>query len=338
MRIINWNIEWMNNWFVGGNRVAFREDNLKKGITDVDDLCKRVASAINKLDPDILTIVEGPSDIREMKLFVETYLIDEQGNTLFDFLGGIGKGSQKLYTLIKKVGDFKNAIIANDNLTLSLGKSWKTDVDGDYQLENYKFTRHPLVIEGTWEDLHTKLKIVSIHTKSKYVNKGESLWKNLKTKKQFVIEAVKNRRRISCEAMRIRNYLDDLLNENKDSLIIVTGDFNDGPGIDYFERFYLTHNITDILLGSTYYPDLLFKHAFLERVPESQRYTAIFDDFIDDIPKRKILLDHVLVSPALSKRIKNAGIAHKEFNSETDNKASGRQKYVSDHRPVYLDL
>jgi len=101
---------------------------------------------------------------------------------------------------------------------------------------------------------------------------------------------------------------------------------------------YLTHNVTDILLGSTYYPNLLFKHAFLERVPEHQRYTAIFDDFIDDIPGRHVLLNHILISPALSSRIEDSGIAHQEYNAGTDNNASGRQKYVSDHRPVYIDL
>jgi exonuclease III len=120
--------------------------------------------------------------------------------------------------------------------------------------------------------------------------------------------------------------------------LIVTGDFNDGPGIDYFERRYLTHNVTDILLGSTYYPNRIFNHAFLGRVPEEERFTAIFDDFVDDISDRPILLDHILVSPALSPSIQNSGIAHQEYQAGTDDNASGRQRHVSDHRPVFLDL
>jgi len=340
MRIVNWNIEWMNNWFVGGGHVDFRQDNPnpRRRITDVADLCRRVASVVKNLVPDVLTVEEGPSDIREMELFVETYLIDGQGNTLFDIFGGIDGGAQKLYTLVKKGGEFKNSKIARDVLTLTLQDPWEVDVDGDYQLEGYEFTRQPLVVEGTMGDVGSNLKIVSIHTKSKYVNKGELLWSNPDTRTKFIIAAVKNRRRISCEAMRIRKYLDDLLSEDNDSLIVVTGDFNDGPGIDYFERCYLTHNVTDILLGSTYYPNLLFKHAFLEKVPANQLYTAIFDDFIDDIPERRILLDHIVVSPALSSRIANAGIAHEEFDAGIDHNASSRQKHVSDHRPVYVDL
>ena len=338
MRIVNWNIEWMNDWFVGGGSVAFRQDNPRRGITDVADLCRRVASVINNVNPDVLTIEEGPSDIREMELFVETYLIDRQGNRLFDIFGGIDGGAQKIYTLVKKGGEFRNPIIPADDLTLALQEPWEADIDGDYQLEGYEFTRQPLVVEGTIAGENSELRILTLHTKSKYVHNGESLWRNPDTRTQYVKAALKNRRRISSEAMRGRQYLDDLLNRNNDSLNVVTGDFNDGPGIDYFEKRYLTHNVTDILLGSTYYPDLLFKHAFLERVPERQRYTAIFDDFIDDIKERHLLLDHILISPPLSSRIEDSGIAHQEYNAGTDNNASGRQKYVSDHRPVYADL
>ena len=338
MRIVNWNIEWMNDWFIGGGSVAFRQSNPQKGITDVADLCRRVTSVVNNLDPDLLTIEEGPSDIREMELFVQTYLTDGQGNPLFDVYGGIDGGSQKIYTLVKKGGELTNPIIPTDNLTLALQEPWQVDVDGDYHLEGYEFTRLPLVIEGAIQDDNSKLKIVTLHTKSKYVHTGESLWNNPDTRMEYVIAALKNRRRISSEVMRVRGYLDDLLKENSESLIIVTGDFNDGPGIDHFERYYLTHNVTDILLGSTYYPNLLFKHAFLERVPEAQRYTAIFDDFIDNLQGRHLLLDHILVSPALSSRIQASGIAHQEYNAETDNNATGRQKCVSDHRPVYIDL
>ncbi len=64
MRIVNWNIEWMNNWFVGGNAVGFRPDNSSQGISDTDELSTRVASVIDDLNPDQLCVQEGPSDHR----------------------------------------------------------------------------------------------------------------------------------------------------------------------------------------------------------------------------------------------------------------------------------
>lgn len=77
MRIVNWNIEWMNNWFVGQGANAFRNDNPGRGITDVADLCQRVAGVIVSLDPDVLLVEEGPSDWDEMALFVRQCLGDD---------------------------------------------------------------------------------------------------------------------------------------------------------------------------------------------------------------------------------------------------------------------
>ena len=338
MRLVNWNIEWMNDWFVGGGSVRFREDNIRKGITDVSGLCRRVANVIMDMNPDVLTIQEGPSDIREMSLFIEDFLVDDSGELMFAPFISMDGGAQKIYALVRRDGEFRNPVLPTDDLTLSLQDPFEVDISGDYQLEGYEFTRLPLVVEGTIGGDDTPLRIVVLHTKSKYVHNGRSLWNNPETRMQFVTAAMRNRRRISAEAMRTRQYLDQYLESNRDALVVVTGDFNDGPGVDYFERHYLTNNVTDILLGSTYYPNRIFQHTFIERVPDNDRFTARFDDFVDDIPNRPILLDHILVSPALAPQTQDSGIAHQEYDRGTDSNASGRQEHVSDHRPVYLDL
>jgi len=340
MRVMDWNIEWMNDWFVGGNRVAFRENynGIHGDIRNVADLCQRVASVIKTINPDVLTVQEGPSDKREMELFINEFLKDENGAPLFKAFGGFEGRTQKNYNLVKVEGEFKEAELATDELTLKLNESWLSDIDGDLNLEEYEFTRTPVVVEGKFGTSDSQLKILTLHTKSKYVHRQEELWNNPNTRMQFITEAMKNRRRISSEAMRIRKYLDGLIENNRQELIVVTGDFNDGPGHDYFERYYLTHNVTDIILGSTFQPELLFKHSFINRVPKEKRYTAIFDDFIDEIPSRLLLLDHIVVSPVLSDKIVNSEIAHNAFNAAIDESATSRQKYPSDHRPVFVDL
>lgn len=47
----------------------------------------------------------------------------------------------------------------------------------------------------------------------------------------------------------------------------IRSDFNDGPGLDYFERHFLMHNVTTSLMGSAFYPELMFEHALIGRVP-----------------------------------------------------------------------
>jgi len=308
------------------------------GITSVDALATRVADVIKSFNADIITIEEGPSSILEMNLFVDNYLQNNNGDAMFDVLGGLDGGAQKIYALIKKGGNFTDADLATDDQTKDLTQEWEADVDGDFELEGYGFTRDPLVITGKFGNPQKDLRIIVLHTKSKYVHYGESLWNNLNRRGEFVRAALKNRRRISTEAMRVRVYLNHFLKQDPNSNMIVTGDFNDGPGIDYFESRYLTHNITDILLGSTYKPNLLFKHSFLERVSADKLYTAIFDDFVDDIDDRKILLDHILISPALSGNIQNSGILHDEYAAGIDQTAQGRQKEPSDHRPVFVEI
>jgi endonuclease/exonuclease/phosphatase family metal-dependent hydrolase len=333
MRIMNWNIEWMNDWFVGYGNVAFRNENPGRGISNVQDLCQRVAAVIQTLDPDVLMVEEGPSDPAEMGLFVQQHLNDG-----FAVYGGIDGGAQKVYALVKNGGEFLNAALASDAATAELSQEWETDVDGDGILEGYDFTRLPLVLTGTNQSSGNDMRVVALHSKSKYVHRGRQLFNDPARQQQFITEALKNRRRISTEAMRTREYLDRLVEDDQNAHILVTGDFNDGPGIDYFEKRYLTHNITDILLGSTFYPERLFVHAFITRVQLAERYTAIFDDFVDGIDNRPILLDHILVSPALEGVVTAAGIAHAEYEAQSPNIDGDRQERVSDHRPVYVDV
>jgi hypothetical protein len=73
--------------------------------------------------------------------------------------------------------------------------------------------------------------------------------------------ALRNRRRIATEAMRLRRHLEQRLDADPDTAVIVLGDLYDGPGQDYFEELYLAHNTTDILVGSPYRSERLFHHA-----------------------------------------------------------------------------
>lgn len=190
---------------------------------------------------------------------------------------------QKLYALRKRGGRAATMDYATDQATQDLMDGWLADVNGDLLLETYDFTRLPLVIDVDPE-AGQPIRVIVLHTKSKYVHRGQQLFENPDTRQEFIAEAMLARRRISAEAFRLRTYLDTLLQDELDSRIIVTGDFNDGPGRDFFERSYLTHNVTDILLGSTFYPELIFRHALIGRVDTPALFTARFDDFVDDVP------------------------------------------------------
>ena len=198
---------------------------------------------------------------------------------------------------------------ATDPLTQGLADLWDADVNGDMLLEGYDFTRLPLVVDVDPID-SAPIRMVVLHTKSKFVRFGESKWNDPSRRQEFVVQALEARRRISAEGFRLRTYLDDLVAADPAARIIVTGDWNDGPGRDLIERSYLTHNVADIVLGSTFTPDLIFYHPLLTHVPAPALFTARFDDFVDEIEDRPLLLDHFAISPALTPWVANAEIGH----------------------------
>ena len=335
MRILNWNIEWMNRWFSGNANPKWGSNSLTEA--KAREAAGRVARVIKAIDPDLVCLQEGPSATEEMDLFLTEFLADANGAPLYTALIGKDGGAQKLYGMAKVGGLVTHMDYALDQKTLELEDVWDADVDGDLFLEPYDFTRKPLVLNVDGANIQP-FKIINVHTKSKHVQRGQSLWQDPARRQEFVAQAMTARRRISAEGYRLRHYLDEMLKANNDARIIVTGDFNDGPGHDFFERSYLTHNVADIVLGSTFYPRLIFNHPILERVSPASQFTARFDDFIDNIMDRPLLLDHFLVSPALVDEITDARIAHDEFEDEIEGSGSSREHRPSDHRPIVLDI
>ena len=218
---------------------------------------------------------------------------------------------------------------------------WIADVDGDMLLEPYEFTRKPLVVDI--QAGASQFQVLVMHTKSNFVNQGKALWEDPAHRQEYVVAALKARRRNATECMRTRRYLEERMSADATIRMMVMGDINDGPGMDYFEVNYLAHNVTDILVGSAFEPELLFEHAQHD-VPRSRRYTAVFDDFVENVANKRLLLDHILLSPALTgttglRKVPNSGtIHHAEYEAQLENAGQKRDERPSDHRPVSVEL
>jgi endonuclease/exonuclease/phosphatase family metal-dependent hydrolase len=317
----------MNDWFTPDDEpVGFRAQFRRDGQTnDTAVTAGRLAAMLRAIDADVIAIQEGPSRTAELALFVDTYLDGD-----YAFFHGDSGGQQKLALLYRSAA---GTLVEPEDLVTD----WEADVDGDAILDRYRFTRTPLVVDLVAGE--NPLQLVVAHTKSNFINMGRELWENPATRQAFVVEALTNRRRISAEGMRIRRYLDHRLAADPDVAIIVLGDLNDGPGLDYFEERYLTHNVTDIVVGSAFRPEWQFTHAQHD-VPAAQRYTAVFEDFIPTREIRRLLLDHILLSPGLeARRLPGSGaIRHAEFDAQVVDGGVRRQDRPCDHRPVTVDL
>jgi len=342
IKIASFNIEWMNDWFTPDAQAAdFLPSFTKDGHTnDTDTTARRAARLIREIDPDILAVQEGPSREEEMALFINRYLSNDAGPIYNFFLSDSGR-SQKPALLYKSRSVDSIALAPSSDIQMLINE-WLVDRDGDEHLEPYQFTRLPLVLNASVGG--GNLQIIVLHTKSYFVNQGQALWENPATRQDYIHAALENRRRNSAEAMRVRQYVDTILKNDPQSNILVAGDLNDGPGMDYFEELYLTHNMVDILVGSAFEPELIFNHAQHD-VPAAERFTAVFDDFVTGENNKKIFLDHVLLSPSFMRngndltKIDGSGtIHHTEYENLTDNNGSFREDRPSDHRPVSVQL
>jgi exonuclease III len=75
-------------------------------------------------------------------------------------------------------------------------------------------------------------------------------------------------------------------------------------------------------------------------VPIDWQWSCIFDDYVDEIKDKHVLLDHICVSSEVKKLVTACGIAHDVFDDELDGAAhdAPRGERLSDHRPVYVDF
>jgi endonuclease/exonuclease/phosphatase family metal-dependent hydrolase len=342
LRVASMNGEWMNSWFTAdGTPAAFLSTFKLPGESQSNSTSKtasRLAAVVRAIDADILALQEAPSRKEELDLFISTHLAGPGGPLYAGILGDSG-GAQKLGLLFKP-GSVTASLAPSSGLATLLNE-WSADVDGDMVLGPYSFTRRPLVVD-VQAGSH-QLQVIVMHTKSNFVNQGQALWEDPATRQEYVVAALKARRRNATEGMRARKYMEERITANAGSRIILLGDLNDGPGLDYFEENYLAHNVTDILVGSAFAPELIFQHAQHD-VPAAKRFTAVFDDFVENIKGKKLLLDHILLSPALKgttglRKVANSGtIHHTEYEAQIKNGGKKREDRPSDHRPVSVQL
>ena len=345
MRVVNWNIEHMNSWFVPSkdkNWPSLRQDYPAEHhfgggkIGNVPALAERAGNVLRALDPDLICIQEGAGG-REVALFLSQFLPIPNGKT-WKVLEGAGS-TQKLIFAARTDRSVKSAVIANDaGMKVDLGADFEADTDGDAVLEtDTRFARRPLVVDVVAHGHN--IRVINCHLKSKFVPDGEDLFHGTQAeKKKFIRAALVNRRRISAEAFRIRTYLDELFKNNPDRLILLTGDLNDGPGFEHFERKYLTHSVVDLVFGSVLLPEGRLTHPLI-KPGQPPPASAYFDDFVEKVENKALLLDHIGLSPQMSTWLDCARIATAEFDAQAQPAAENkRESFASDHRPVFAIL
>ena len=339
MRIATYNVEWFTNLFDDRDRLLADDGwSGRQDVTRIDQL-DSLAIVFTALNADAVLIVEAPDTNRKrstaaaLENFARTYGI--RANRA---LMGFANGTQQEIALLYDPAVFS---ARHDPMGDPTGKhgAWdaprfdavfRIDLDNDDEAELVTFSKPPL--EALLETKGgTQLRLIGVHVKSKAPHGAE-------TPDEIMRVAIENRRKQLAQCIWLRQRIEGHLQAGEN--LIVLGDFNDGPGLDGYEKLFGRSGV-EIVLGENGAIGLYDPHA---RLALSQRVGAmpVTARFYLHEEKRYLqaLLDYVMVSPKLRAHDPQWRIWHPFDDPVCYSTPELRQALLtaSDHFPVSVDF
>lgn len=207
------------------------------------------------------------------------------------------------------------------------------DLNNDAHPERINFSKPPLEIALADKVTGQALRLIGVHAKSKAPH-------GARNSVEINRVGIENRRKQLAQCLWLRARVETHL--IADDRLVVLGDFNDGPGLDEFEKLFGKSGI-EIVIGTDSSSDMQMiephAHMILGRkvgiAPTSAR-------FYDKIQKRyfEALLDFILTSPNLEPAAPVWRIWHPLDDPDCWRIPELRDALLtaSDHFPVTLDL
>lgn len=340
LRIATYNVEWFNNLFDDHARLLEDgEPSARYKISRAEQL-GALGIVFTALDADAVMVIEAPdtngrrSTVKALEHFAAHF-----GLRARRAITGFPSDSEQEISMLY---DPDRISAVHDPLGEPTGKkpnaevprfdgTFRFDLDTDAAPEPIRFSKPPLELAVTAAG--RKLRLIGVHAKSKAPYDARS-------KAEQTRISIENRRKQLAQCVWLRQRVSGHL-EAGDSLIVL-GDFNDGPGLDEFERLF-GHSGIEIVLGLTAEPALqLFdphaQMALTRRVgvaPTTARfYLAPQERYFE------ALLDFIMVSPDLAATAPRWRIWH-PLNDPTCWKVPELREALltaSDHFPVTIDL
>ncbi|THD82173.1 endonuclease [Aliigemmobacter aestuarii] len=338
LRIATYNVEWFNALFDDrGKLLEDREPSARYQVTRSDQL-GALAIVFTALDADAIMVIEAPDtgSRRKSVTALENFAAHFQLRTTRALTGFASETEQEITLLY----DPARITVRHDPKGDPMGKegaprfdgSFRFDLDADSTPETIQFSKPPLEIAATTAS-GRKLRLIGVHAKSKAPHGA----RNGDEAKRIGIE---NRRKQLAQCVWLRRRVETHLDAG-DSLIVL-GDFNDGPGLDEFERLF-GHSGVEIVMGVDVPRDrrLTDPHAEMA-LSRKVGFSPTTARFYLASKKRyfEALLDFVMVSPDLAALGPVWRIWHPLDDPDCYRVPELREALLtaSDHFPVTIDL
>ncbi|KFE36879.1 endonuclease/exonuclease/phosphatase family protein [Thioclava atlantica] len=334
MRIAAWNIEWFNNLFDReGKLLEDTEWSARYKVTRGEQL-GAIGIVLSALDADVILIVEAPDDnhrhhtVDMLERFAAKYEL-RQRKAMIGFTNDTQQEIALLYD--------PEMVAARHDPQRS--ETWprfdgemKIDLDIDARLDTVSFSKPPL--EAALECGGGRvIRLIGVHVKAKAPH-------GITSEAAAIRIAIENRRKQLAQSIWLRGRVEEHLAAG-DSLIVL-GDFNDGPGLDEYEKLFGRSSV-EIVAGEGG-PEALRlcdPHAQLSAAhhtaaaPSSARfYLASEKQYFS------AMLDYVMLSPDLAAQARGWRIWHPFDDPHIYRVPELREALLqaSDHFPVSVDL
>lgn len=339
MRIATYNVEWFDSLFDDAGRLI--DNGHWSGRRDVTrhDQIHALGAVFTALNADAIMIIEAPdhSRRRSTTAALESFA-DRFGLRSRQAMIGYATETQQEIALLfdPDVLAVRHDPMGNPSPPRTgsgvprFDGTFRIDIDQDGTRDSVTWSKPPLELAVTPVD-GPPFRMIGVHAKSKAPHGARS-------KAEIIRLSIENRRKQLAQCVWLRARVDAHLAAGDP--LIVLGDFNDGPGLDEYEKLFNRSGI-EIVLGEGTAIPLHDPHAhlILQRPTVAAPATARFQ-LPPDGRYLSALLDYIMISPDLMARHPRWRIWH-PFDDPAiyrDEALRGALLSASDHFPVTVDL
>ncbi|HEY0275293.1 MAG TPA: endonuclease/exonuclease/phosphatase family protein [Paenirhodobacter sp.] len=335
MRIASYNVEWFNSLFDRQGRLLDDEGwSARYGVTRAQQL-GALGIVFTAVDADVFLVVEAPDDgdghrtTDQLERFAARFGLRQRRAML-----GYANDSQQEIALLydPDVVSVTYDPFAGTPECPRFDDRLSIDLDIDDRLDTVIFSKPPLeAVLTTPAGRH--LRLVGVHLKSKAPHGATDPAAQVRV-------AIENRRKQLAQCIWLRRRV-DLCLASGDSFAVL-GDFNDGPGLDEYERLFGRSGL-DIVVGEGLAPDRRLRdpHVRLSRDHPLTAQPASARFYRNDLHQYfSAMLDYILLSPDLCAAAPAWRIWH-PFDDPGCYRAPDLREALlqaSDHFPVSVDI
>jgi len=338
MRIATYNVEWFSTLFNRDNRLI--DDNSWSRRRDVTKAMQTAAlgKVFKALDADAIMVIEAPDSSRHQsgEIALENFARHfglRQNKALIGFENDTQQEIALLYDP-KKMRVHHDPKGSDDGSGIPrFDTFFRLDLDVDSEPEDIVFSKPPLEISLDPKG-GTPFRLIGVHAKSKAPH-------GARNDREAVQISIANRRKQLAQCIWLRKRVDQHLADG-DSLIVL-GDFNDGPGLDEYEKLFGRSGI-EIVLAKSNPKEQQLHDPNAEAIMSSRRFASPSSArFYNHRSKTYLnaLLDYVMVSDDLLQNAKPKWRIWHPFDDPACFHADELCKALltaSDHFPVTIDL